>query len=608
MTLMIKRLIYCILFFLVWNNSIYSQNDTYWQQHVDYTMKIDFDVVKGSYKGTQNLIYTNNSPDTLNKVYYHLYFNAFQPGSMMDIRARNLIDPERNMEKCIHNLKPNQIGRVNVYSLIQDGEKVDFEIIGTILKVNLKYPVLPGKSTAFDMIYDVQVPKLCRRSGKDNEQGLDYSMGQWYPKLVEYDELGWHPNPYIAREFHGVWGDFDITIDIDSSFQIAAGANHVEYQYLENGKNRWHLRADNVIDFVWAADRNYSSYSLQADSLTVFNFYYQDTINRESTWKLAGPIMVEAFKFMNKRYGRYQYDVYNFIEGGDGGMEYPLATLVRGNRGLNSLVGIFVHEFMHSWYQMQLATNESLYPWMDEGFTSFATIEVLNHLVSKNLIDREFSEFPFDKDYEDYENYLKSRYFEPLNVHSDHFNTNWAYYRAAYTGGVVFLKQLEYVIGKEAFDKGLLLYFDKWKFKHPTPNDFIKVMEKVSDIELDWYLNNFVGTRKFIDYGIDTIYRSENNSIISLENYGTMSMPIDVEILLNDGERKYFTIPRTIMYNNKRHDIYDLEVKKPWAWVNPKYDLKIEVDLKSIKSITIDPSLRMLDLDKTNNVRNLIDE
>lgn len=600
---MIKRLIYCVLIFFVWNNSLHCQNDTYWQQHVNYKMIIDFDAVKGVYNGNQSLIYTNNSPDTLNKVYYHLYFNAFQPGSMMDIRAKNLPDPERNMDKCISDLKPNDIGKVDVISLTQDGDRLNFEIIGTILKVQLKSNVLPGESTTFDMVYKVQVPKFCRRSGKNNEQGVDYSMGQWYPKLVEYDEMGWHPDPYISREFHGVWGDFDVTIDIDSSFQIAAGANHTDYIYIGNGKNRWRLIAENVIDIVWSADRNYKSFSLPADSLTIFKFHYQDTINRDSTWRLAGPIMVEAFKFMNKRYGRYQYNVYNFIEGGDGGMEYPLATLVRGDRGLNSLVGIFVHEFMHSWYQMQLATNELLYPWMDEGFTSFATIEVLNHLVEKKLIDRKFSKFPFDLDYEDYEIYLKSKYFEPLNVHSDHFSTNWAYYKSAYTSGVVFLKQLEYIVGKKAFDKGLLEYFDKWKFKHPTPNDFMRVIEKVSDLELDWYLENFVGSRKFVEYGIDSIYSFGNKTIISLENFGTMFMPLDIEVVYKDGKNKIYNIPRVIMYGNKLQDQYEFEVKKPWAWVNPKYDLKIEEKLENIKSVTIDPSLRMIDLFRDNNMK-----
>jgi hypothetical protein len=192
-----------------------SINPGYWQQHVAYTMDIDMNVNNYQYKGVQQLVYTNNSPDELKKVYYHLYFNAFQPGSQMDIRSLNIKDPSAKIGAKIGKLLPSEIGYIKVNSLKQNGVATSFKTVGTILEVTLPTPIKAGQSVTFDMIFDAQVPVQIRRSGRNSKEGVALSMSQWYPKMAEYDFQGWHTPPYIAREFHGVWGDFDVTIHID---------------------------------------------------------------------------------------------------------------------------------------------------------------------------------------------------------------------------------------------------------------------------------------------------------------------------------------------------------------------------------------------------------
>jgi len=591
-----------IIIFVVSEKAI-SQNDSYWQQRVKYTMQVEMDVEKHSYDGYQHLIYYNNSPDTIRKVYYHLFYNAFQPGSIMAKRAESILDPDKNMDTTIQILNKSEIGFEKVLFLKQNGRTIDFEILGTILKGRLNIPLLPGDSTVLDMVYQVQIPKMVRRAGWKNKQGVDYSMAQWYPKLAEYDHMGWHPDPYISREFYGVWGDFDVTVTIDKDYKLAAGSESVEVVDLNGDKKKWHFKANNIHDFVWAADRDFKHFSLKANDQTVFNYYYQDIGKRDSLWHIYAPIMVEAFKFMNKRYGKYQYGVYNFIEGGDGGMEYPLATLITGKRSVNSLVGISTHEFMHSWYQMQLATNESLYAWMDEGFTSFATVEVLKYLTDKGLINRKFKDFPYMREYKRYVQYMKNYHYEPMNIHADHYETNYAYYSTAYTGGLIFLKQMEYIVGKKSFDRGLLEYFNKWKFKHPKPNDFIRVMEKESDIELDWYLDDFVNSNKYINYAIDTVYSDKANTIIIIDKIGNLHMPVDIEILYTNGVKEIYNIPRQLMYGSKKEDLNDnIKVISPWSWVDSSYLFTINKKLKKIQAIMIDSSKRLLDVDRKNNV------
>ena len=199
---------------------VVSVNPYYWQQHVDYKMEIDMDVNTYQYKGKQQIIYTNNSPDVLNRVFYHLYFNAFQPGSEMDVRSTTIPDADRRVDDRISKLQPNEIGYIKVNSLKQNGTEITHKTVGTILEVTLAKPIQPGESVTFDMLFDAQVPEQIRRSGRNNSEGVALSMAQWYPKLAEYDTEGWHVDPYIGREFYGVWGNFDVKITIDRNYTI----------------------------------------------------------------------------------------------------------------------------------------------------------------------------------------------------------------------------------------------------------------------------------------------------------------------------------------------------------------------------------------------------
>ena len=154
-------------------------SSAYWQQHIDYTMNIDVDAENHQYKGTQQVIYTNNSPDDLTKVYYHLYFNAFQPGSQMDVRSLNIKDPDSRVRDRISKLNADEIGYIKVKSLKQNGSAVSFETVGTVLEVTLNTPIKSGKSVTLDMIFGAQIPLQVRRTGRDNKEGVALSMSQW---------------------------------------------------------------------------------------------------------------------------------------------------------------------------------------------------------------------------------------------------------------------------------------------------------------------------------------------------------------------------------------------------------------------------------------------
>ena len=244
--------IFFILFFL----SINLIGSSYWQQKVKYKINISFDVKNNQFSGTEEIIYYNNSPDTLNKIFFHLYFNAFQPNSMMDIRSRNIIDPDRRVMDRIYNLDKDEIGYHRIKSLKQDANNLTYVIEGTILEVELFEPIKPNDSSIFSLEFYSQVPKQIRRSGRDNKEGIEYSMAQWFPKIAEYDRQGWHAHPYIAREFYAPWGNFDVSISINKKYIVAATGVLKSLEEYKN-YNRWNFVANNVHDFVWAADPRY---------------------------------------------------------------------------------------------------------------------------------------------------------------------------------------------------------------------------------------------------------------------------------------------------------------------------------------------------------------
>ncbi len=607
-----------ILFFLFFGTTILSAQPERWQQRVDYNMNIDMDAARHQYHGTMRLAYTNNSPDTLDKVFFHQYFNAFQPNSMMDVRSRTIEDPDRRVLDRILKLKPEEQGYIKVNTLKHNGKGVRFLSNETILEVTLSEPILPGSTTVFEMEWDAQVPLQVRRSGRDNREGVAYSMSQWYPKLCEYDYQGWHANPYIAREFYGVWGDFDVKISIDKNYVVAAGGylqnpQETGYGYEdptqplrrpEGDKLLWHFKTPNVHDFCWAADPEYTQVVHKAEDGTTMRFFWQKGKGYDEQWQKLPAIMDRARTHMNKHFGKYPYQEYYFIQGGDGGMEYPLATLMNGKTSLNSLVGTAVHEQLHSWYQMILGTNESLYAWMDEGFTSFAEDIVMNELAREGFLPGQaVEENPHEGVYRTYQQLASSGKEEPLTTHADHFNCNYAYSVAAYVKGDVFLSQLEYIIGKDAFAKGLLRYFDTWKFKHPNANDCVRVFEKQSGLELDWYKEDFVNSIKTVDYAIDTVYENDKNTYVSIQRKGLMAMPLDIVVTYSNDDQEIFYAPLESMRGEKAPESNTKRTLLPdHRWVDPGFTFEIPCKLKKIAKIEIDPSHRMADQDWEDNL------
>jgi hypothetical protein len=627
------------LLFLILSQTVFAQPDR-WQQKVRYFMDINMDVSTNRFAGSQKLEYTNNSPDTLYRVFYHLYWNAFQPKSMMDSRSRELgkittfnrPDWDNRVRDRILNLKPDEIGYQKVLALKMNGIPQNFKEEETILEVNLSKPIAPKATVVFEMNFEAQVPLQIRRSGRDNPlTGVRYSMSQWYPKMCEYDNEGWHPTPYVAREFYGVWGDYDVKITIDRNY-ILGGTGYLQnpsqigYGYETPGSKvqrpegntlTWHFVAPVVHDFMWAADPDYKHVVKNIANGPTIHVLYKNKNNdpkEEAAWKIMAEAATEVYPFIETHFGKYPYHQYSFIQGGDGGMEYPMATLLRGP----GLQGNAFHEWMHNWYQGMLGTNESLYAWMDEGFASYADALVSTYYnlnygpnaaslqkgvdLNGNPVQQALPLHHADA-YNNYFALVKSGLEEPLTTHADHFNTNTAYAIGSYSKGEIFLEQLGYIVGADTRDKILLDYYRLWRFKHPNANDFIRVAEKASGCQLDWYKEYWIYTTKTIDYSIDSLWEEGGMAKIRLRMLGKMPMPIDLEVKYRDSTREMAYVPQYLMFRGKPAEDKSMPRTEfaPWKWTDPTYTLTLHRRLIDIKTVEIDPTRRMADINRSNN-------
>ena len=580
----------------------------YWQQAVDYTIEVALDHKTAQYNGNQTVIYTNNSPETLHKVFFHQYFNAFNPGSEMAIRLKNAGDKNSRFKVDIDSLSPKQQGYLKVSGLTQDGVMVEVVDSETILEVTLPQALAPGESTTFKMSFEGQVPDVIRRAGKNSKEGVAFSMAQWYPKMAEYDYEGWNADPYTGREFHGVWGDFNVKITLDKDFTVAASgylqnADEIGRGYSDRKKPKtkkgeitWHYVAPNVHDFTWAADTDYIHDTYPGPNDVTLHFFYKNNPDIIDNWKKLQPITAQLMEYFNKNIGPYPYKQYSVVHGGDGGMEYAMLTLITGNRKFGSLVGVTAHELAHSWFQHILATNETKHEWMDEGFTSFISTLAENEVLEEN------KEFPIASSYRGYYDLATSGVEMPQATNANRYEHNYAYERAAYSKGAVFLGQLGYIIGQDKLFKTLQTYYDEWKFKHPLPNDFRVIAERVSGIQLQWYLTDWSQTTNRIDYAIEAVNGNEKGTEIYLERKELMPMPQEVLIQFKDGSMALHYIPISLMRGEKENT-YDLPwtQEKDWTWANPRYSFTINQPKVNIEAIVLDPSNLMADIDKSNN-------
>lgn len=585
-----------------------AQNPTgYWQQRVEYQIDVRLDDQTHAVQGRVKLKYFNNSPDTMRRGFFHLYWNAFQPNSAYTDRAKRMMDPA--ISKRLVELTPGETGKQEIFSVQQNGGAATFKVNETILEVELNRPLMPGDYDAFDIAWQGQVPLTVERAGRDNSAGVAYSFTQWYPKMCVYDRFGWHATPHIGREFFGNYGSFKVNITLPKKYVVAAtgmlkNANVIGYGYEDEGVtpppnyglvNVWKFEADNVHDFAWVADPEFVHEKIKARVGLTLHFLYQPSREVTPAYKSMKKFAAENLPYIESNFGKYLYPQFTFAQGGQWAMEYPMLTLIEKNDHDSSMTATAVHEWMHNWFYGMLGNNENDEHWLDEGFASYATSDILGHAMPDSAAM--YRRASLDQVVQ-----IADSVFDPAGTPANYFQQDAWYSYNAYPKGESFLWQLRYIVGDEAFQRGMLRYHADWHFKHPTGDDFLRIMERASGMELDWYYAGWIKTLHSIDYAVENVqFDGASASKITLKNAGSLPMPAEVLVEFNDGSKERHYIPLDLQYASKVFPQGSAIIHAPWSFSRESYEIRLEKPVTSIKSVTIDPEGRTADMNRKNN-------
>ncbi|MFN5319634.1 MAG: M1 family metallopeptidase [Bacteroidia bacterium] len=549
-----------------------AQSSDYFQQQVRYNIDVKLDDKRHMLLASETIEYTNHSPQILNEIWFHLWPNAYKNNETEFARQELASGKTR-----FHFAKDEERGFIDSLDFKVNGIAVKFEYDVKhidIARIILNEPLIPGATISISTPFRVKLPSSdFSRLGHTGQQ---YQLCQWYPKPAVYDRKGWHPMPYVNQgEFFSEYGSFEVRITVPKNYVIAASgvmdANTEEERQIEENiakTNAWFAegmplskdslksdastktvtyRLDNVHDFAWFTDKaskiRKSSVQLERSGRTVETWVYFTPQNGKE-WKNAVQYVNDAVKYYSRWAGDYPYSVCKALDGAlsaGGGMEYPTITIISPMRDTVMLDEVIAHEVGHNWFYGILGSNERDHAWMDEGTNSYYEKRYMrtkypNHtpldaMISSNLTDK-LGVDKFNPYYLQTITYMlsaRNAIDQPLCLHaSDYIGLNYG--AMVYEKTSVLYNYLAAYLGQETFDAMMVAYFEKWKFKHPYPEDLRQHAESFTGKNLNWFFDELINTRKRIDYSIGKIKHSENGYTVTVRNKGETTSPIGITL------------------------------------------------------------------------------
>ena len=587
----------------------------YWQQRVDYVIRASLDTVAQTVTGEERITYSNNSPDTLPYLWIQLDQNLFNSTS----RGSHLFDQDsrfgtRGAEGGVTLTKVAQpaLGAARGRAA-RPVTRLKYLVNGTLMKVNLATPLPPGGRQVLEIAWSFPFGPNSNRMGIELIDGSHvYEVAQWYPRLAVYDDVrGWNTEQYLGQgEFYLEYGSFDVSLTVPANMLVAAtGTLRNPAQVLTAtqrarltrarssdstivirgvdeitaaaarppsaaGTHTWRFTADSVRDFAWAAARHFVWDAARANGgRTLAMSFYPPSA--EPIWNQSTQYVRFAVDNYSSWY-RYPYPVAINVNGIEGGMEYPMIVFCHNRTDAAALFSVTDHEIGHTWFPMIVGNNERLYAWMDEGHNTF------------------MNRYNWDKKYPGAYNrrgnpgiyipYALSGKEEPIMTPADRISGSLSV--TAYTKpglGLILLRN--HLIGPERFDPAFKQYIQRWAYKHPTPADFFRSMEDGVGEDLSWFWRSWFYTTETLDQAVDSV-ASDSGSIASriyLRNAGAMPMPVELELVMDDGSTRQLSLPVEVWYAGDRYDVLVAEARK-------------------VVKVTIDPKSIYPDVRRENNV------
>lgn len=618
-----------------WGNRL--PDAAYWQQDVAYTINARIDEEKHIIEGSETLEYYNNSPDTLEYVYFHMWQNAFVKGSYL-----HMLESANGIKPRLGKYEAQGLGIV-VENLKVDGAEAKTELDNTILKVYLPKPLLPGDNATFNMDFTTYWDKGAtrRRMKMYNAWGYTHYNGvQWFPKISVYDrKFGWDTHQHLNKEFYGDFGTYNVKLDFPSNYVVeATGAiqNREEVlpkelrekldvsnfkdkpwgekpsiitPYTKGERKVWHFIAQNVHDFAFTADPTYRIDTEYWNGIECVGLVQEP---HASGWQTSADYVAKIIQTFSEDFGMYQYPKMVAADAADG-MEYPMLTLDGGRDP--GYRGLLVHEIGHNWFYGMVGNNETYRASLDEGFTQFLTAWGLTKLegeLANEEPEKTFKKWAYHpisyRDIRVYTRYINGALNKtevPLNTHSNDFNNAIHHeggYAQVYYKTATMLYNLQYVLGDTLFHDAMRNYFNQWRFAHPYFDDFRTSIIQYTKVDLNWFFDQWLETTKRIDYSVCNIQKLDDNDnySIKLMRKGEMQMPIDFTVTAKDGQQYSYYIPNT--WFEKETDATTLERWYGWGNWNNTYNAVVNIP-SGIKEVEIDTSDRLADIYELDNYK-----
>jgi len=544
-------------------------SQTYWQQKVDYTITVKLDDVKHSLSGYESFVYHNNSPQTLDFIYIHLWPNAYT--SWKTALGKQLYE---DGEDLLRFGKDSVRGAIDSLHFRVNGQDATLEIDPKnpdIGKLFLNQALKTGESVTVTTPFRVKIPS--GEISRLGHVGQSYQITQWYPKPAVYDQNGWNQMPYLTQgEFYSEYGTFDVSITLPKNYVVGATGDlqtETEITFMdekaaytkehfsellqkENRNNKFpassvewktiRFTQKDVHDFAWFADKRYGVLKGEVElphskrKVTTWALF---TPQNAARWKRAPEYIHDGTYYYSLWNGDYPYNQVTAVDGtisAGGGMEYPNVTVIGNTSSDTELEIVIVHEVGHNWFYGILGSNERVHGWMDEGMN---TLNEMRYMYTKYPNNTYLSDqvlngrFHFDH----LSHYHSSDFLyrivagmgedQPIETHSAKFSgTNYGTIMYMKTG-LVFNYLKEY-LGDSLFDQAMQTYYKEWSFKHPQPGDLRATLERVSGKELSWLFVDLIQTTNHIDYKISRVSAFGGKTTVTVKNTGQVAGPIEV--------------------------------------------------------------------------------
>ena len=578
----------------------------YWQQRADYTLEATLDTATNVLRGRGRIYYVNRSPETLSSVWVQLDQNLFAPGSVSGILNQ---PPLLFAGGVVFDFSGKGfVGGVTVDRFAVGTQQLKTKVFGTMMRVELPRPLGPDLSVTFDIAWHFPIPPYgAGRMGRVGSRF--YELGQWYPRMAVYDDVhGWNTLPYLgAGEFYLEFGDFDVSLTVPAGFQIAATGMLANPTMIRTAQERarlakafenpgqvvsvitrpeavanatrkvpgtrtWRFTASGARDFAWATGPDLRWDASTWDGIVVQTFYHADA----TPWEEANTMVRFALRHFSGALGQYPWPQVSAIEGLIEGMEYPMVIFCPSLQKREDQYWVLMHELGHQWFPMQVGSDERRYPWMDEGFNTFADYDAAEAFFKGSAygdtVRRE----------------LLSAYTataipgseQPMITKPDEVRQ---LYWTAYQKPALMLTILrESVLGRDEFDRAFREYARRWKGKHPQPADFFRTMSNETGRDLDWFWRGWIYTTARLDQAVDSVRAGRDSTFLYLSNRGQMVLPVTVELRYDDGTTETRNLPV---------EMWDLGSRFTYRMVTTK----------RLAGVVIDPRRFYPDIDRQNN-------